>query len=85
VDGLGGNENPFLACSFWLVSAYAAAGRLDDAERLFDRLVRLCNDVGLLAEEHDPATGRHAGNFPQAFSHLTLVNAALDLEEAVRR
>ena len=85
VDGLGGDENPFLACSFWLVSAYAAAGRLDDAERLFDRLAGLCNDVGLLAEEHDPATGRHAGNFPQAFSHLTLVNAALDLEEARRR
>ncbi|CAA9392443.1 MAG: Glucoamylase [uncultured Nocardioidaceae bacterium] len=85
VDGLIGDENPFLACSFWLVSAYAAAGRVEDAERLFDRLIGLRNDVGLLAEEHDPRTGRHAGNFPQAFSHLTLVNAALDLAEAERR
>ena len=82
VDGLRGDENPFLACSFWLVSAYAAAGRVDDAERLMDRLVGLANDVGLLAEEHDPATGHHAGNFPQAFSHLTLVTAALDLAAA---
>ena len=85
IDGLGGDENPFLACSFWLVSAYAAAGRVAEAEGLFHRLVALTNDVGLLAEEHDPATGAHAGNFPQAFSHLTLVNAALDLEEALQR
>jgi GH15 family glucan-1,4-alpha-glucosidase len=85
VDGLGGDENPFLACTFWLASAYAAAGRTDDAEMLLDRLVGLRNDVGLLAEEYDPATGRHAGNFPQAFSHLALVNAALDLEAAQRR
>jgi GH15 family glucan-1,4-alpha-glucosidase len=84
VDGLSGDEHPFLACSFWLVSAYAAAGRTDDAGRLLDRLVGLSNDVGLLAEEHDPLTGRHAGNFPQAFSHLTLVNAALDLAAAQR-
>jgi GH15 family glucan-1,4-alpha-glucosidase len=82
VDGLTGDENPFLACSFWLVSAYAAAGRVDDAAALLERLVGLCNDVGLLAEEHDPRTGRHAGNFPQAFSHLTLVTAALDLAAA---
>jgi GH15 family glucan-1,4-alpha-glucosidase len=80
VDGVAGTENPFLACSFWLVSAYAAAGRVDDAERLLERLVALTNDVGLLAEEHD---GTHQiGNFPQAFSHLTLVTAALDLDEA---
>ncbi len=85
VDGLAGDENPFLACSFWLVSAYAAAGRIDDAHRLMRRLLGLCNDVGLLAEEYDPSTGRHAGNFPQAFSHLTLVNAALDIEDATRR
>jgi GH15 family glucan-1,4-alpha-glucosidase len=82
VDGLRGDENPFLACSFWLVSAYVAAGRLDDAERLMDRLVGLRNDVGLLAEEYDPRTGHHAGNFPQAFSHLALVTAALDLQAA---
>jgi len=82
VDGLAGEENPFLACSFWLVSAYAAAGRVDDAEALLTRLTGLTNDVGLLAEEHDPRTGHAAGNFPQAFSHLTLVNAAVDLAAA---
>jgi GH15 family glucan-1,4-alpha-glucosidase len=79
VDGLEGQEHPFLACSFWLVSAYADAGRTDDAHALFERLLALRNDVGLLAEEADPTTGRHAGNFPQALSHLTLVTAALDL------
>jgi GH15 family glucan-1,4-alpha-glucosidase len=84
VDGIPGDENPFLACSFWLVSAYAAAGLVEDAEKLMDRLLELVNDVGLLAEEHDPRTGRHAGNFPQAFSHLALVTAAVDLEEARR-
>ena len=56
VDGLGGDEHPFLACSFWLVSAYVAAGRLDDAHALFDRLFGLANDVGLLSEEYDVAT-----------------------------
>ena len=79
VDGLAGDEHPFLACSFWLVSAYAAAGRRDDAEALFDRLVGLVNDVGLLAEEYDPANRRFVGNFPQAFSHLALVQAAFAL------
>ncbi|WP_148575095.1 glycoside hydrolase family 15 protein [Nocardioides caldifontis] len=85
VDGLTGSENPFLACSFWLVSAYAAAGRVDDAEKLLTRLMSLTNDVGLLAEEHDPRTGHHVGNFPQAFSHLALVNAAVDVAEARMR
>jgi GH15 family glucan-1,4-alpha-glucosidase len=79
VDGLPGNEHPFLACSFWLVSAYAAAGRRDDAEALFDRLVGLTNDVGLLSEEYDTGHERMAGNFPQAFSHLALVRAAITL------
>ncbi|GAB3763330.1 GH15 family glucan-1,4-alpha-glucosidase [Nocardioides ginsengisegetis] len=79
VDGLSGDEHPFLACSFWLVSAYAAAGRTDDAHALFDRLVGLVNDVGLLSEEYDVGEGRMAGNFPQAFSHLALVQAAFDL------
>ena len=82
VDGLEGGEHPFLACSFWLVSAYAAAGRVDDAHALFDRLVGLCNDVGLLSEEYDPVGQRMVGNFPQAFSHLALVHAAFNLAEA---
>jgi GH15 family glucan-1,4-alpha-glucosidase len=79
VDGLKGGEHPFLACSFWLVSAYVAAGRREDAERLFDELVGLVNDVGLLSEEYDAANRRMVGNFPQAFSHLALVQAAFDL------
>ena len=64
VDGVSGDEHPFLACSFWLVSAYAAAGRRDDAHALFDRLVSLVNDVGLLAEEYDPGTGADGGELP---------------------
>ncbi|WP_435741609.1 glycoside hydrolase family 15 protein [Nocardioides sp. SYSU DS0663] len=82
VDGIAGHEHPFLACSFWLVSAYALAGRLAEAHDLFDHLVGLVNDVGLLAEEYDPVAGRMAGNFPQAFSHLTLVQAAIVLADA---
>jgi GH15 family glucan-1,4-alpha-glucosidase len=82
VDGLAGDEHPFLACSFWLVSAYAGAGRRTDAHALFDRLVGLANDVGLLSEEYDPVEGRMIGNFPQAFSHLTLVQAAFRLRDA---
>ncbi|MGM7668507.1 glycoside hydrolase family 15 protein [Microbacterium sp. A93] len=76
VDGLEGGEHPFLACSFWLVEQYAASGRIDDARALMDRLVGLANDVGLLSEEYDVEGARHAGNTPQAFSHLTLVRAA---------
>jgi GH15 family glucan-1,4-alpha-glucosidase len=82
IDGLAGDEHPFLACSFWLVSAYALAGRLDDAATLMDRLVELSNDVGLLSEEYDVAGDRMAGNFPQAFSHLALVGAAMNLRRA---
>ncbi len=82
VDGLPGEEHPFVACSFWLVSAYAKAGRLDDAHALMDRLLGLLNDVGLLSEEYDPVAGRMVGNFPQAFSHLALVGAAVHLAEA---
>jgi GH15 family glucan-1,4-alpha-glucosidase len=85
VDGLSGPEHPFLACSFWLVEAYALAGRLEDAHALMQRLLALCNDVGLLAEEYDPTRRRFAGNFPQAFSHLALVGAATQIERAVRR
>lgn len=79
VDGLHGDEHPFLACSFWLVSAYAAAGLQEEAEELMGRLCGLANDVGLLSEEYDVVNDRMAGNFPQAFSHLTLVQAALAL------
>ncbi len=82
VDGLAGDEHPFLVCSYWLVSAYVLAGRTEEARELMDRLVALVNDVGLLAEEYDPGTGRMTGNFPQAFSHLGLVGAALALQHA---
>jgi GH15 family glucan-1,4-alpha-glucosidase len=79
VDGIAGDEHPFLACSFWLVSALAMAGRRKQARELMDRLCGLANDVGLLSEEYDVTHGRMAGNFPQAFSHLALVQAALAL------
>jgi len=79
IDGLDGDEHPFLACSFWLVSAYALAGRHDEASALMDRLTGLPNDVGLLSEEYDVAGDRMVGNFPQAFSHLALVIAAMNL------
>jgi GH15 family glucan-1,4-alpha-glucosidase len=78
-DGLPPGEGVFLACSFWLVDAYVALGRIDDAQRLFDRLLSLRNDVGLLSEEYDPASNRLVGNFPQAFSHLALINSAFNL------
>ncbi|MFJ4949062.1 glycoside hydrolase family 15 protein [Streptomyces sp. NPDC088760] len=79
VDGLPGGEGAFLACSFWLADALHLTGRTKEARELFDRLVGLCNDVGLLAEEYDPVHGCQLGNFPQAFSHIGLVNTALTL------
>ena len=78
-DGLPPGEGAFLACSFWLVDAYILLGRQNDARQLFDRLVALCNDVGLLSEEYDTRGGRMVGNFPQAFSHVALVNSACNL------
>jgi GH15 family glucan-1,4-alpha-glucosidase len=81
-DGLPGDEGAFLACSFWLADALHGIGRHDEATVLFQKLVDLANDVGLLAEEYDPRAGRQIGNTPQAFSHLGLVNAARHLSGA---
>ncbi len=78
-DGLPAGEGTFLACSFWLVENYALIGRTDQARALLERLLGLCNDVGLLAEEYDPRAKRMLGNFPQGYSHVALVNAALRL------
>jgi GH15 family glucan-1,4-alpha-glucosidase len=81
-DGLAGDEGQFLACSFWLVSALALNGRVPEARTLFERLLGLANDLGLLAEEYDVTGQRQVGNFPQAFSHLTLIGAALAISAA---
>ena len=83
VDGLPPGEGAFLICSFWLVDNYILQGRYADARRLFDRLLARRNDVGLLAEEFDPLTGRMLGNFPQAYSHVGVINCALNLSRAV--
>jgi len=80
VDGLAAGEGVFLPCSFWLVSVLATQGHLDEAREIFERLLDLRNDVGLLSEEYDPVANRQLGNMPQAFTHLALVNAALALE-----
>jgi GH15 family glucan-1,4-alpha-glucosidase len=79
VDGLAGSEGAFLACSFWLANALDLTGRYDEAAAVFDRLLSLRNDVGLLSEEYDPRYGRLVGNMPQAFSHVPLVQTALNL------
>ena len=79
VDGLPPGEGVFLPCSFWLCDCYELLGRHDEAHELFGRLVELSNDLGLLAEEYDPKAGRLLGNFPQAFTHLALVNTAFNL------
>ena len=76
-DGLPGGEGAFLLCTFWLIDALALSGRLDEAEELFERVCRRANHVGLLAEQIDPGSGRFLGNFPQAFSHIGLINSAL--------
>ncbi len=84
-DGLSGDEGQFLACSFWLVSALALNGRVGEARALFERLLELRNDLGLLAEEYDVKRQRQVGNFPQAFSHLTLIGAATAISAAEAR
>jgi GH15 family glucan-1,4-alpha-glucosidase len=81
-DGLPPGEGVFLACSFWLADNLILQGRIDEARMLFERLLSLCNDVGLLSEEYDPVEGRFLGNFPQAFSHIALINTALNLTRA---
>jgi GH15 family glucan-1,4-alpha-glucosidase len=78
-DGLPPGEGAFLPCTFWLADNYALTGERAKARELFERLAGLCNDVGLLSEEYDPKAGRLLGNFPQAFSHIGLVNTALNL------
>ena len=82
VDGLVGHEGTFLPCSFWLVDVYTLMGRKDEAKVMFERLVGLCNDVGLLSEEYDVEAQRQVGNFPQAFTHVGLVNSAHNLARA---
>jgi GH15 family glucan-1,4-alpha-glucosidase len=83
-DGLGGEEGTFLLCTFWLAQALALAGQVDRARAVFERATAFANDVGLLAEEVDSASGELLGNFPQAFSHIGLVNAAWAISEAER-
>jgi GH15 family glucan-1,4-alpha-glucosidase len=85
VDGLAGDEGTFLLCTFWLARALAKSGQVERATTAFEGAIAFVNDVGLLAEEIDPATGELLGNFPQAFSHIGLVNAAWEIAEATRR
>jgi GH15 family glucan-1,4-alpha-glucosidase len=79
LDGLPPGEGVFLPCSFWFADNLALTGRVDEARALFEHLVTLCNDVGLIAEEYDPASGRLLGNFPQAMTHVALINTACNL------
>jgi GH15 family glucan-1,4-alpha-glucosidase len=82
IDGLPAGEGVFLACTFWLADNYELQGRHEEARDLFERLLGLCNDLGLLAEEYDPDVGRQLGNFPQAFSHVMLINTARNLSRS---
>jgi GH15 family glucan-1,4-alpha-glucosidase len=84
IDGLPAGEGAFLPCSFWLADNLLMQGRYDEAVELFERLLTLRNDVGLLAEEYDPVHKRLLGNFPQAFSHLALVSTALNLSRSAK-
>ena len=81
-DGLPGGEGAFLLCTFWMVDALALAGRLDEADRIFESMLRRANHVGLYSEQIEPSTGEFLGNFPQAFSHLGLINSAISLARA---
>jgi GH15 family glucan-1,4-alpha-glucosidase len=81
VDGLPGGEGVFLPCSFWLADCLHLMGRTGEARKLFERLLDLRNDLGLLSEEYDPTTKRQLGNFPQAFTHVALVNTARILSQ----
>ncbi len=81
VDGLPAGEGVFLPCSFWLAAVLAQQGRRDEAVELFERLLALRNDLGLLSEEYDPERGRLVGNFPQAFTHIGLVETAFTLSK----
>jgi GH15 family glucan-1,4-alpha-glucosidase len=85
IEGLPDGEGTFLPCSFWLVDALALDGRADDGGALFERLLDVRNDVGLLAEQYDAANQRQLGNFPQAFSHIALVNSAFSLANGAAR
>jgi alpha,alpha-trehalase len=85
VDGLEGREGTFVLCTFWLAQALALDGQPERARHVFEHAITYLNDVGLLAEEVDPATGELLGNFPQAFSHIGLINAAWAISEAERR
>jgi len=85
LDGLAGDESPFLACSFWLADNYALEGRLEEATELFERLLSIKNHLGLLAEEYDPIAARQIGNFPQGFSHLSLIYSANLIDGCIDR
>jgi GH15 family glucan-1,4-alpha-glucosidase len=84
-DGLPGGEGAFLACSFWLADTLVLMGRHDDAHRLYQRLLDLRNDVGLLSEEYDPIKKRQVGNFPQGFSHIALLSTAYNISKSKRQ
>jgi GH15 family glucan-1,4-alpha-glucosidase len=84
VDGLPGSEGAFLACSFWLADNLALIGRVADSRALYERLLGLRNDLGLLSEEYDPVSKRLVGNFPQAFSHVGLINTARTLARVIK-
>ena len=85
IDGLRGGEGAFSICTFWFIDGLTLSGQLDEAHRLFERMLGYSTDLGLYSEEIDPATGELLGNFPQAFTHIALINAALNLTKAQQR